>query len=517
MLERRHLSPQSFDDNRYTSLEGVTSLSFLNEDIPYSEFHHPSLSESNLAKLEGDMSPTLSRRIYSKQKSNPRLYTSSPWSQRSQTGLEDLYLGEILTDGTSSQLSIEQDSFKSHNFVTSSFLSNDVSKYGNHHPQPVERENSSNNHLISQWRRHNGNDSCVHSSDGVHSQHPSSLPQYESRLYTTPNYSVTSEEKSEKYIPSGYSDKSKRESNLSSDSWKRPSCVPEERSRLSGYISSTEAHSKISAYENMKHTNYQPYQKVFEYERAVIKPEHMTNQSNSANNTDTGALFQNNVFYHRSDQYKKDDLNQLQSLHSNADNPCSSSNVVYHGGNSNVSYNEFVYIVKFKHLQRSFVASQHLARELKVGCYVKVEADRGEDLGIIINCISQGYRNSLNMYQTGCEGNPPNFSSESNPHLSSSLSSCKDMKKIVRLATNDEVTLLSLKGEEENELLAVCREKALQRSLTMNIIDAEYQFDRNKLTFYFKANGRVDFRELVRDLFSMYKIRIWMQQLDKEN
>ena len=49
----------------------------------------------------------------------------------------------------------------------------------------------------------------------------------------------------------------------------------------------------------------------------------------------------------------------------------------------------------------------------------------------------------------------------------------------------------------------------------MNVVDAEYQFDRHKLTFFFEAEGRVDFRELVRDLFSMYKTRIWMQQLDK--
>ena len=49
----------------------------------------------------------------------------------------------------------------------------------------------------------------------------------------------------------------------------------------------------------------------------------------------------------------------------------------------------------------------------------------------------------------------------------------------------------------------------------MNVVDAEYQFDRHKLTFFFEAEGRIDFRELVRDLFSMYKTRIWMQQLDK--
>jgi hypothetical protein len=51
----------------------------------------------------------------------------------------------------------------------------------------------------------------------------------------------------------------------------------------------------------------------------------------------------------------------------------------------------------------------------------------------------------------------------------------------------------------------------------MHVVDAEYQFDRHKLTFFFEAEGRIDFRELVRDLFSIYKTRIWMQQLDKNN
>ena len=90
-----------------------------------------------------------------------------------------------------------------------------------------------------------------------------------------------------------------------------------------------------------------------------------------------------------------------------------------------------------------------------------------------------------------------------------------DLKRITRLATHDEVGLLNVKREEEEELLKICRTKCRQRALPMTVIDAEYQFDRHKLTFFFEAEGRIDFRELVRDLFSMYKTRIWMQQLDK--
>lgn len=58
------------------------------------------------------------------------------------------------------------------------------------------------------------------------------------------------------------------------------------------------------------------------------------------------------------------------------------------------------------------------------------------------------------------------------------------------------------------------RYKVLERGLPMSVLDAEYQFDRHKLTFFFEAEKRIDFRELVSELFSLYKTRIWMQQVD---
>lgn len=193
--------------------------------------------------------------------------------------------------------------------------------------------------------------------------------------------------------------------------------------------------------------------------------------------------------------------------------PRSSSmgHVASYGVDSHLTANEgaamappkLVYNVKFKRTQRTFEIGPRLNRDLKVGTYVKVEADRGEDLGIVVGKVRNTAVRSASLGggmadMAGAPGAP-----------------VTDSKKIIRLATHDEVSLLQLKREEEDELLKVCRTKARQRGLAMNVVDAEYQFDRHKLTFFFEAEGRIDFRELVRDLFSIYKTRIWMQQLDK--
>lgn len=157
-----------------------------------------------------------------------------------------------------------------------------------------------------------------------------------------------------------------------------------------------------------------------------------------------------------------------------------------------------VYTVKFKRSQKNFFLSDLINGDIKIGSYVKVEADRGEDLGIVLSRIP------IEKFNPGARLNGPNAGI---PDL--------QLKRINRLASDQEIALLRLKEEEEAELLKICRTKTLQRGLPMNVVDAEYQFDRHKLTFFFEASCRVDFRELVRDLFSIYKTRIWMQQIDK--
>jgi len=164
---------------------------------------------------------------------------------------------------------------------------------------------------------------------------------------------------------------------------------------------------------------------------------------------------------------------------------------------------KIVYNVKFKRTQRTFEIGPRLNRHLEVGTYVKVEADRGEDLGIVIGKAKTPITRSASF--GGGMGEMP----------TAGVGGGGDLKKIIRLATHDEVQLLGMKRKEEEELLEVCRHKVIQRGMPMVVVDAEYQFDRHKLTFFFEANTRIDFRELVRDLFSIYKTRIWMQQLDK--
>lgn len=169
-----------------------------------------------------------------------------------------------------------------------------------------------------------------------------------------------------------------------------------------------------------------------------------------------------------------------------------------------------VYNVKFKLSQNFFVLGQRVTRDIKIGCYVKVEADRGEDLGIVMSIVPMAKFLASNRHRPMREDGISN--GDFSPCQATNIG---DLKRIMRVATHDEISLLEVKREEEEELLKVCCTKVQQRGLPMSVVDAEYQYDRNKLTFFFQAEGRIDFRELVRDLFSMYKTRIWMQQLDK--
>ena len=120
-----------------------------------------------------------------------------------------------------------------------------------------------------------------------------------------------------------------------------------------------------------------------------------------------------------------------------------------------------------------------------VGDYAIVEADRGEDFGRVI--------------QQGCI--LPEGETES------------ALKKILRKANERDFKKIQENRRLEEEAFEVCKEKIVKHNLVMKLVDVEYQFDRNKLTFYFTAEKRVDFRELVKDLASTYRTRIELRQI----
>ncbi len=87
------------------------------------------------------------------------------------------------------------------------------------------------------------------------------------------------------------------------------------------------------------------------------------------------------------------------------------------------------------------------------------------------------------------------------------------LKVVRRLATQDDVERVETNREKEKDAFAVCKEKIKERGLEMKLISAEYTFDNAKILFYFTADGRVDFRELVKDLAAIFKIRIELRQV----
>ena len=89
----------------------------------------------------------------------------------------------------------------------------------------------------------------------------------------------------------------------------------------------------------------------------------------------------------------------------------------------------------------------------------------------------------------------------------------KPLKKVIRVATEKDIKDLAENKVKEKEAFKICEEKILAHGLEMNLVDVEYTFDRSKILFYFTADGRVDFRELVKDLASVFRTRIELRQI----
>jgi len=122
---------------------------------------------------------------------------------------------------------------------------------------------------------------------------------------------------------------------------------------------------------------------------------------------------------------------------------------------------------------------------LKAGDLVIVEADRGLDYGQVL--------------------------SESEAIMDADLE--EPLKRIVRKANPWDTHQIEKNKNKIKEVITTCSRKIQERKLSMKLIDAEFSFDRSKIIFYFTADGRVDFRDLVKDLANVFKARIELKQI----
>ena len=89
----------------------------------------------------------------------------------------------------------------------------------------------------------------------------------------------------------------------------------------------------------------------------------------------------------------------------------------------------------------------------------------------------------------------------------------KPLKKLIRTATEEDIERLTENKKKEKEAFAICQQKIANHKLEMKLVDVEYTFDGGKVLFYFTADGRVDFRELVKDLAGVFRTRIELRQI----
>ena len=87
------------------------------------------------------------------------------------------------------------------------------------------------------------------------------------------------------------------------------------------------------------------------------------------------------------------------------------------------------------------------------------------------------------------------------------------LKTVIRIATEEDEKIVEKNREKEKEAFQICLEKIEKHGLEMKLVEAEYTFDNNKVLFYFTADGRIDFRELVKDLAAVFRTRIELRQI----
>lgn len=123
--------------------------------------------------------------------------------------------------------------------------------------------------------------------------------------------------------------------------------------------------------------------------------------------------------------------------------------------------------------------------QLKAGMHAIVETARGVEMGTVMT----------------------------DPREVSEESVVQPLKPVIRIATEQDEKQVEKNRQKEKEAFKICLEKIAKHKLDMKLVEAEYTFDNNKLLFYFTADGRIDFRQLVKDLASIFKTRIELRQI----
>lgn len=123
--------------------------------------------------------------------------------------------------------------------------------------------------------------------------------------------------------------------------------------------------------------------------------------------------------------------------------------------------------------------------KVKIGDYVIIEAERGRDYGQVI----------------------------AGPEMVSESDIEAPLQRVIRVAAAEDIAQIQENKKKIEEAMATCGQKITEHKLNMKLVNAEYSFDRSKFVFYFTAEGRVDFRELVKDLARQFKARIELRQI----
>jgi len=122
--------------------------------------------------------------------------------------------------------------------------------------------------------------------------------------------------------------------------------------------------------------------------------------------------------------------------------------------------------------------------EVRRGDFAVIETEKGEDIAVVVI--------------------PPKLKD---------LPEDQEMKKVIRKATDDDIKQMENNKIDEQEAFAKCKEMIKKHDLPMKLLKSEYTLDRTRLTFYFTAEGRIDFRQLVRDLARIFRTRIELRQV----